>query len=85
MVPRCAARSAASPSWWKSPTWATTASGLPYPVNINQIPQSKLGLLPVQNYRPYPQYSAINGNYFDVLGAHRSSGVIPVSVWVRRW
>ena len=40
-------------------------SGLPYPVNINQIPQSKLGLLPVQNYRPYPQYSAINGNYFD--------------------
>jgi hypothetical protein len=40
-------------------------SGLPYPVNINQIPQADLGLLPVQNYRPYPQYSAINGNYFD--------------------
>jgi TonB dependent receptor len=40
-------------------------SGLPYPVNINQIPQASLGLLPVQNYRPYPQYSAINGNYFD--------------------
>ena len=40
-------------------------SGLPYPVNINQIPQANLGQLPVQNYRPYPQYSAINGNYFD--------------------
>jgi hypothetical protein len=40
-------------------------TGLPYPVNINQVPESSLGLLPVQNYRPYPQYSAINGNYFD--------------------
>jgi hypothetical protein len=40
-------------------------ANLPYPVNINQIPADKLGLLPVQNYRPYPQYSAINGNYFD--------------------
>lgn len=40
-------------------------NGLPYPVNINQIPAASLGKLPVQNYRPYPQYSAINGNYFD--------------------
>jgi hypothetical protein len=40
-------------------------SGLPYPVNINQIPAASLGLLPVQNYRPYPQYSSISGNYFD--------------------
>jgi hypothetical protein len=40
-------------------------SGLPYPVNINQIPAADLGKLPVQNYRPFPQYSAINGNYFD--------------------
>ncbi len=40
-------------------------TGLPYPVNINQVPQASLGLLPVQNYRPFPQYSAINGNYFD--------------------
>src|SRR5262249_13248901 len=40
-------------------------ANLPYPVNINQVPGDKLGLLPVQNYRPYPQYSAVNGNYFD--------------------
>jgi hypothetical protein len=40
-------------------------TGLPYPVNINQIPQANLGLLPVQNYRPFPQYSSISGNYFD--------------------
>jgi hypothetical protein len=40
-------------------------SGLPYPVNINQIPAADLGKLPVQNYRPYPQYSSISGNYFD--------------------
>lgn len=40
-------------------------SGLPYPVNINQVPADQLGLLPVQNHRPYPQYSSINGNYFD--------------------
>ena len=47
-------------------------SGLPYPVNINQIPQQSLGLLPVQNYRPYPQYSAINGNYFDAYSNYDS-------------
>jgi hypothetical protein len=41
-------------------------------VNINQIPQTKLGLLPVQNYRPYPQYSAINGNYFDAYSNYQS-------------
>ena len=47
-------------------------SGLPYPVNINQIPVDKLGLLPVQNYRPYPQYSGINGNYFDAYSNYDS-------------
>ncbi len=47
-------------------------TGLPYPVNINQIPQASLGLLPVQNYRPYPQYSAINGNYFDAYSNYDS-------------
>jgi hypothetical protein len=47
-------------------------SGLPYPVNINQIPEASLGLLPVQNYRPYPQYSAINGNYFDAFSNYDS-------------
>ncbi len=47
-------------------------SGLPYPVNINQVPQDKLGLTPVQNYRPYPQYSAINGNYFDAYSNYNA-------------
>ena len=51
---------------------ANHGSGLPYPVNINQIPQNKLGLLPVQNYRPFPQYSAINGNYFDAYSNYNS-------------
>jgi hypothetical protein len=41
-------------------------------VNINQIPQASLGLLPVQNYRPYPQYSSINGNYFDAYSNYDS-------------
>ena len=47
-------------------------SGEPYPVNVNQIPQADLGKLPVQNYRPYPQYSAINGNYFDAYSNYDS-------------
>ena len=47
-------------------------TGLPYPVNINQVPQNKLGLLPVQNYRPYPQYAAINGNYFDAFSNYHA-------------
>jgi hypothetical protein len=47
-------------------------SGLPYPVNINQVPQDKLGLLPVQQYRPYPQYSGINGNYFDAFSNYHA-------------
>ena len=51
---------------------ANHGSGLPYPVNINQIPANDLGLLPVQNYRPYPQYSAINGNYFDAYSNYQS-------------
>lgn len=47
-------------------------SSLPYPVNINQVPQASLGLTPVQNYRPYPQYSAINGNYFDAFSNYNA-------------
>ena len=47
-------------------------NGLPYPVNINQVPVQNLGLLPVQNYRPYPQYSGINGNYFDAFSNYHA-------------
>jgi len=45
---------------------------LPYPVNINQVPADKLGLLPVQNFRPYPQYSGISGNYFDAYSNYHA-------------
>lgn len=51
---------------------ANHGTGLPYPVNINQIPQARLGLLPVQNNRPYPQYNSINGNYFDAYSNYNS-------------
>lgn len=51
---------------------ANHGTGLPYPVNINQIPEASLGLLPVQNYRPYPQYNTINGNYFDAFSNYDS-------------
>jgi hypothetical protein len=47
-------------------------NGLPYPVNINQVPVQNLGLLPVQNYRPYPQYTSINGNYFDAYSNYHA-------------
>ena len=47
-------------------------SGLPYPVDINQVPLASLGLLPVQNYRPYPQYTSIGGNYFDAYSNYDS-------------
>jgi len=51
---------------------ANHGTGLPYPVDINQIPEASLGLLPVQNYRPFPQYNAINGNYFDAYSNYNS-------------
>jgi hypothetical protein len=47
-------------------------NNLPYPVNVNQVPQDKLGLLPVQSYRPYPQFSAVNGNYFDAFSNYHA-------------
>jgi Carboxypeptidase regulatory-like domain len=51
---------------------ANHGTGLPYPVNINQVPVASLGLLPVQNYRPFPQYTSINGNYFDAYSNYNS-------------
>jgi hypothetical protein len=51
---------------------ANHGDGLPYPVDINQIPQASLGLAPVQNYRPFPQFSSINGNYFDAYSNYHS-------------
>jgi hypothetical protein len=51
---------------------ANHGSGLPYPIDINQVPQSSLGLLPVQNYRAFPQYTSINGNYFDAYSNYNS-------------
>ena len=37
---------------------ANHGTGLPYPIDINQIPVASLGLLPVQNYRAFPQYTS---------------------------
>jgi hypothetical protein len=51
---------------------ANHGTGLPYPIDINQIPQSKLGLLPVQSNRPFPQYTSINGGYFDAYSNYNS-------------
>jgi hypothetical protein len=51
---------------------ANHGTGLPYPVDINQIPQSKLGLLPVQANRAFPQYTSIGGNYFDAYSNYNS-------------
>jgi hypothetical protein len=45
---------------------------LPYPVNINQVPLAKLALPNVQSNRPYPQYSAVNGNYFDAFSNYHA-------------
>jgi len=51
---------------------ANHGTGLPYPVDINQIPVASLGLLPVTNYRPYPQFTSIGGNYFDAYSNYNS-------------
>jgi hypothetical protein len=51
---------------------ANHGTGLPYPIDINQIPQSKLGLLPVQSNRPFPQYTSIGGGYFDAYSNYNS-------------
>jgi hypothetical protein len=51
---------------------ANHGTGLPYPIDINQVPVANLGLLPVQNYRPYPQFSGISGNYFDAYSNYNS-------------
>jgi hypothetical protein len=51
---------------------ANHGTGLPYPIDINQVPVASLGLLPVQNYRPYPQYAGISGNYFDAYSNYNS-------------
>ncbi len=51
---------------------ANHGSGLPYPIDINQVPVASLGLLPVQNYRAFPQYTSIGGNYFDAYSNYNS-------------
>jgi hypothetical protein len=51
---------------------ANHGTGLPYPIDINQVPVANLGLLPVQNYRPYPQFAGISGNYFDAYSNYNS-------------
>jgi hypothetical protein len=48
---------------------------LSFPVNINQIPLSRLGpgtTAQIQANRPYPQYSGINGDMFNALSNYNS-------------
>jgi hypothetical protein len=45
---------------------------LPYPVDINQVPESKLGPGDAQSRRPYPQFLAINGNNFNAISNYDS-------------
>jgi len=54
---------------------ASHGQDLSFPVNINQIPVNKLGpgsTAQIQANRPYPQYSAINGDTFNALSNYNS-------------
>jgi len=51
---------------------ANHGTGLPYSIDVNQVPVANLGQLPVQNYRPYPQFAGIGGNYFDAYSNYNS-------------
>ena len=45
---------------------------LSFPVNINQVPESKLGPGDAQPRRPYPQFLNINGNNFNGISNYNS-------------
>jgi hypothetical protein len=45
---------------------------LSFPVNINQVPESKLGPGDAQPRRPYPQFLNINGNNFNAVSNYNS-------------
>ena len=52
---------------------ASHGHDLPFPVNINQIPEDKLGPNDVAlGYRPYPQYHAINGSTNNAISNYNS-------------
>jgi Carboxypeptidase regulatory-like domain len=48
-------------------------NGLGFPVDINQVPESKLGTSPKpQTLRPYPQFLNINGNHYNAISNYNS-------------
>jgi hypothetical protein len=47
-------------------------NGLPFPVDINQVPASLLGLANPQNERPYPQFLTISGSYYNAISNYDS-------------
>jgi len=52
---------------------ASHGHDLPFPVDINQIPEDKLGPDDVaQGHRPYPQYAGISGNTTNAISNYNS-------------
>jgi hypothetical protein len=48
------------------------ATGLSFPVDVNQVPAARLGLANPQSNRPFPQFLTINGNTFNALSNYDS-------------
>lgn len=51
---------------------ASHGFNLPFPTNINQIPESKLGVNDSPTYRPYPAFSAISGSTNNAISNYHS-------------
>ena len=47
-------------------------TGLSFPVDSNQVPQSLFGPGDAQSRRPYPQYLGINGNTYNAISNYNS-------------
>ena len=47
-------------------------SDLPFPVDINQVPEDKLGPGDAQSRRPYPQFLGISGNRFNAISNYNA-------------
>ena len=45
---------------------------LPFPVDVNQVPENKLGPGDAQSKRPYPQFLALSGNTFNAISNYDS-------------
>jgi hypothetical protein len=47
-------------------------SDLPFPVDVNQVPENKLGPGDAQSKRPYPQFLGLSGNTFNAISNYDS-------------